>query len=385
MTKSSFTVVITDVNSRKGFDVANIIKNKYKYNTLLTSDKDIKFQLPLIYGLKIHKLRLDSIENFEIDIKELENKVEEELVYLPVSEKTTRYFIKLFEDNKLCERWRFILPDLKVFNLTSDKWAFQQFCEKNDHPVPKSVTQKTYDSFKANFRPVVLKPKSGQGSVGIKYFEKIEHLPKLKDINWNTHLIQEKIVSNRKVAGAFFLRHNGEILSEYCHQRIRIFPPEGGVTVYSTSVVYPEILKAGKALLDDLNWEGLAMVEFMFDKPTQTWRIIELNPRLWGSVLLSAFNDSLMLKNYVESALNNNVNKVNAKQTRSVNIRWLIPFDLIALFKGKLSTKEFFSFNVRETCYVNFTYTSFTKALLFLFYFLFNLASIRRFIKKIKK
>jgi hypothetical protein len=92
-----------------------------------------------------------------------------------------------------------------------------------------------------------------------------------------------------------------------------------------------------------------------------------------------------MLKNYVEATLDHSVIKINANQTKPVNIRWLFPFDLLALIKGKLSIKEFFKFNLKETCYINFTYSSFFKALLFLFYFFFNLASIKRFIKKIKK
>jgi len=385
LSNKDFKVIVSDVNSRKGFDVLNIVKNKYGFPSILTSDRDIQVQLPLIYGSKVHKLRIDAIENFENDIKRLENDVKGELVYLPVSEKTTRYFLTLFQGNKLSKRWKFLLPNLNTFDLTSDKWAFQQFCEKHNHPVPKSITKDSYDELKLNFRPVVLKPKSGQGSVGIKYFLKIDDLPPKSTIDWKTHLIQEKITSNRKVAGAFFLRHEGKIVSEYCHQRIRIFPPEGGVTVYSTSVVYPEILDAGKRLLDDLNWEGLAMIEFMFDTPSKRWKIIELNPRLWGSVLLSAFNGSQMLKHYVESSLGHTPNAIEAKQTKRVNIRWILPFDFLALIKRKLTFKEFFTFNFKETCYVNFTYSPFWRALLFLMYFLFNIASIKRFIKKIKR
>ena len=385
MEKLKYSVVVTDVNSRKGFDVLNIIKNRYKYPTILTSDKDFNFQLPLIYGRQIHRLRYDNLDNFERDIIAIEKKIEGILIYLPVSEKVTRYFIQLFQQNRLSRRWKFILPDLNTFNLTSDKWEFQKFCEENKHPVPKSIIKATYNKLKDSFRPVVLKPKSGQGSVGIKYFRKIEDLPKLSEIDWNKYLLQEKITSNRKVAGAFFLRHKNKILSEYCHQRIRIFPPEGGVTVYSSSVIYPEILNTGRKLLDDLNWEGLAMIEFMFDEPTKSWRIIELNPRIWGSVLLSAFNNSMMLHHYVESSLGAQVSIVDAIQTRRVNIRWLFPFDLLAFLKGKLSMQEFFKLNLKNTCYVNFTYSSLLKSLLFLFYFFINLASIKRFIKKIRK
>ena len=163
-----------------------------------------------------------------------------------------------------------------------------------------------------------------------------------------------------------------------------MFPPEGGVTVYSESVVNSEILKAGRKILDDLNWEGLAMIEFMYDVPTKSWRIIELNPRLWGSVMLSAFNDSAMLESYIEASLNRTVKKVKAIDTKSVFIRWLFPFEFLSLIKGNLKLKTFLNFNFKNTCYVNFTYSPIIRAWLFLFYFIFNVGSISRFLKKIR-
>lgn len=382
-TKQNFTVFISDVNSRKGFDVVNIVKNKLKYPVILGSAKDYNFQLPLIYSSKIYRLRYDSLENFKDDILEIEKQTNEILIYLPVSEKATRFFIQMRDKGVLSERWRYILPKLEVFNLTSDKWSFQQFCEKNNHPVPQSITPDNFNNLLDNFRPVVLKPKSGQGSVGIKYYHHLSELPRIESIDWNTNLIQEKIISNKKVSGAFFFRHNGEIQNEYCHQRLRVFPLEGGVTVYSESVVYPEILKAGKRLLDDLDWEGLAMIEFMYDVPSKSWKIIELNPRLWGSVLLSAFNDSKMLESYIESSLSENAIPVTAEKTKPVFIRWLFPFEFLALVKGNLKIKTFLNFDFKNTCYVNYTYTSFYKAILFLLYFVFNIGSISRFIKKL--
>jgi hypothetical protein len=381
--KQVYTVFINDVNSRKAFDVVNIVQNQLKYPITLAAPKDNNFQLPIIYSRKIYRLRCDELDNFKNDIKHIEDSIEGLLVFIPVSEKATRFFMMLRDNNQLSKRWRYSLPTLEVFNLTSDKWTFQQFCEKHNHPVPRSYTEQNFKELKSHFRSVILKPKSGQGSVGIKYFEKPEELPKVENIDWETNLIQEKIIAKKRVAGAFFFRHQGKICSEYCHQRMRTFPPEGGVTVYSQTVIYPEILEIGRALLDNLDWEGLAMIEFMFDETSQTWRIIELNPRLWGSILLSAYNGSAMLGNYIEASLKNEIQVVEAPQTLPVYIRWFFPFELLSFIKGKLSAKEFFRFNLKETCYVNFTYASFMRSLFFLIYFIFNISSIKRFIKKL--
>ena len=385
ITKEFTGVLISDVNARKAFDVVNIVQNKLKLPIILASSRDYRFQLPLIYGKRIERLRFDNISNFEEDLDRISSNYSGRLVYLPVSELATRFYIQLREQNKLSSEWHDVLPTLHLFNLTSDKWLFQQFCEERNHPVPRSITVDNFKELQHNFRPVVLKPKYGQGSVGIKYYDRLVDLPDPDVIDWKENLIQEKVISNGKVAGAFFLRYKGRILSEYCHQRIRTFPPEGGVTVFSQSVEYPEILELGRAVLHDLDWQGVAMIEFMFDEPSKSWKIIELNPRLWGSVLLSAFNESQLLNVYVVASLNLLKDNWVIPSVKSVFIRWLFPFEILSFLKGSLSIRQLLCFNFKNTCYINFTYSSALRSFLFLLYFTVNLGSINRFIKKIMK
>jgi hypothetical protein len=120
----------------------------------------------------------------------------------------------------------------------------------------------------------------------------------------------------------------------------------------------------------------------MYDKTSNEWKIIELNPRLWGSIMLSTFNSSDLLKQYVLFSLGN-LEKSNSSPKDSVAIRWLFPFDLLNFIKGSIGYKEFFKFNLSSTCYINFTYSSFYRSLLYLLYFTLNLSSIKRFLKKI--
>ena len=46
------------------------------------------------------------------------------------------------------------------------------------------------------------------------------------------------------------------------------------------------MLHDGERLLTALNWHGVAMVEFKIDATGQHW-LMEINPRLWGSLALS--------------------------------------------------------------------------------------------------
>jgi predicted ATP-grasp superfamily ATP-dependent carboligase len=71
------------------------------------------------------------------------------------------------------------------------------------------------------------------------------------------------------------------------HQRIREFPASGGASVCAQAFYDPELLQYGKVLLDELQWNGVAMVEFKKDLKTGDYVLMEINPKFWGSLDLS--------------------------------------------------------------------------------------------------
>lgn len=46
----------------------------------------------------------------------------------------------------------------------------------------------------------------------------------------------------------------------------------------------PELDSIGRALLDELDWHGLASVQFIEDATTDEYKLMEINPRFWASV-----------------------------------------------------------------------------------------------------
>jgi len=378
-------VIISDVDSRKGFDVVNVIRRLYGFDCILCAGRDYKYQLPFIYSQKVYPLRGSSYDTFEEDFTKLLKLFSaDRLVYLPVSEWPTRLFYAFLERHGRPKNLHFLLPSREAFDLTSHKGSFQRYCELHQFPVPQSFKKTEILSPKFSFHPLIAKPFSGEGSVGIKHIDYPEQLSLLKSINSDDYLVQEKIQGVQKVAGAFFLCKNGTVLSQYTHQRLRTFPENGGVTVYSKSGSNKEILDIGAQLLRSLNWNGLAMIEFMQDNASKEWKIIELNPRLWGSVLLSAFNRSQMLQAYVQDSLEiEKPGQATVQPLENRYIRWWFPFELLSFLKGKLSWRELFKLDLKRTCYINFTYASAFGSIAYLLYFTFNSKSIKRFLKKL--
>jgi hypothetical protein len=383
--RSEMKILITDAGSRKAYDIINILKNVYDYDLILFSSSGTRFPLPLIYGQKVYKLRIDKPDDFTRDLNEAldqEGGKKGKFCYMAVSEvPTLQLYGYLERKEKYAGAIRSLLPDIDSFQLARNKKRFQQYCETELLPVPRSYNGTMISDLQKEFRPVIAKLNIGTGSVGMKYVEKKEQLHLLEDIDHSEYLVQEKIESDRKIYGAFYLCKDGEVVSYHGHRRIRTFPEKGGVTVYSKADYDAGIRDSGAKLLKKLNWNGFAMIEFMYDLRDQTWKMIELNPRLWGSVMLSEFCNTSLLGNYVRLC------KGEPAVLEAVDpgryIRWIFPFDLLNLLKGKIGISEFLRLKRHNTCYINFTYGKWYSNLMFQFFFTFTTRSVKRYFKKI--
>lgn len=84
--------------------------------------------------------------------------------------------------------------------------------------------------------------------------------------------------------GFFALYQKGVCKRVFMHRRLRETPPSGGASCCAIGIYEPDLLEAGKKLLDALNWHGVAMVEFKRQKETGHLYLMEINPKFWGSL-----------------------------------------------------------------------------------------------------
>jgi predicted ATP-grasp superfamily ATP-dependent carboligase len=99
-------------------------------------------------------------------------------------------------------------------------------------------------------------------------------------------LVQERTIGDG--VGVFLLRLGAQTRLSFGHRRVREKPPAGGVSTYRESIVPPpELLAKCERLLDALDYDGPAMVEFKRDSATGEFVLMEINARLWGSLQLA--------------------------------------------------------------------------------------------------
>ena len=368
-------ILLTDIKYRKSFDVYNCLK--YRDYKVILADENPVLTDRLVYGKKIFTLRKNSISDFSDDIRRIKDSFkDEELVYLPVEEDTSCLFLEYIENNGR-DGLAFALPDRATFELSRDKKQLSRFCSANNIPCPKEFT---FSELQDRFVRVIAKPCIGSGSEGLVFVNTPEELGIISEYG-EDYLIQEQLPDPRSVEGAFFLFDNGQLVSYYGHQRLRTYPVKAGVTVYSKISFNDDLKAVGATLLQKLNWHGLAMVEFLFDPVCKEYKVIEINPRLWGSVLLSEFANTGFLSNYIQISLGQVPEHYLHRE--DVAIRWFFPFDLLNYVSMKGRIKNFWSFNKHNTCYVGFTYSSIVRSVLYILFSIFSFNKIRKFFKKV--
>ena len=98
-------------------------------------------------------------------------------------------------------------------------------------------------------------------------------------------LIQRRV--NGPGTGLFVLCDRGRVRATFAHRRLREKPPSGGVSVLCESIpVDRRLLEQARHLLQALEWDGVAMLEFKDDAHGRP-HLMEINGRFWGSLQLA--------------------------------------------------------------------------------------------------
>jgi len=98
-------------------------------------------------------------------------------------------------------------------------------------------------------------------------------------------LVQETVPGRGE--GLFCLVDQGTTRVRFAHRRLREKPPSGGVSVLSEAIAPdPALAEAGDRLFAELRWHGVAMLEVR-RTPEGRAVVMEVNPRLWGSLQLA--------------------------------------------------------------------------------------------------
>lgn len=285
-------VLILDAHSRAGIETIQALGSK-NIEIHASSDKDNCLAFKSRY-VNLQFKQPDSVDshNFLNWLQELTSKYSYSLI-VPSTEIALQVFLDISDTHEI--KSKAVLPSKKSLEITLDKFETYLLASKYKLLSPQTsiVDKNNYNEAPTEF-PVILK-----STHSVKKFVNQLHEYSTKIIynkdEWNsivekwlpvTNIIQQEYIFGKGI-GIEILYKNGKMIWSFAHERIHENPLTGGASTYRKSIPMPkDLLVKIRSIFDELIWHGVAMVEFKQDIKGNYW-LMEINPRLWGSVALS--------------------------------------------------------------------------------------------------
>jgi protein-tyrosine-phosphatase/predicted ATP-grasp superfamily ATP-dependent carboligase len=192
-------------------------------------------------------------------------------------------------------RAKAVLPGNAALELALDKHSTWDLAVRLGVPAPASVLiPRGGPAPECAQYPVVLKSTRSRvlmGSENVRLDAHVVATPQARrDVlaRWLAHVpVQQQQFVPGTGFGIEMLFDRGRLVWHFAHQRVHEFPLTGGGSTYRRSIAPPAAaFEMAERMLRELRWHGVAMVEFRGDPSGRFW-LMEINPRLWGSLALS--------------------------------------------------------------------------------------------------
>lgn len=252
-------------------------------------------------------------------------------VIMPVRDDANLILSKYKEE--LSHFTRIPIADYGTLMKGHDKAQTLKIAMDNDIPCPQTYFKDDRDlreiMNKLKF-PVVIKPNRSSGSRGIEYVQSSEELAQAYSEVQNQYgeaMIQE-FIPQGGAYGVSMLFNCGDPRAIFTHKRLREYPNSGGPSTLRESIRFPEIEGYATTLLKALNWHGVAMVEFRVDPRNGKPKLMEINPRFWGSLQLAIHSGVDFPYLLYKMAIDGDVEPVFEYKT-GMTVRWLLLGDIL--------------------------------------------------------
>lgn len=209
---------------------------------------------------------------------------------LPVGAATAALLARPEERARFAPVAGLLLPEPAVLARLNDKAAAGVLATQTGIPVPRTriyPKQPVPSSTELPF-PWVVKPVFGEG-LGLTAAQRYAIVSTLEDAqsalvrftrDGGRAVIQEYLPGSG--FGCSVVARQGQVLASLCHRRIREYPVSGGPSSCCQAVAAPQLEAYVTRLVAATGYSGPAMFEFREDAHGNP-RLLEVNPRIWGS------------------------------------------------------------------------------------------------------
>jgi predicted ATP-grasp superfamily ATP-dependent carboligase len=197
---------------------------------------------------------------------------------------------------EFAEGIRPLWPSFDALRVAHDRLRLAEAATEAGVPVPETQTLSDVDDWErdriAKARYALLTDEYVDGCAPGQFTEpsSVHYLeagtvPDREAIREGMHhdpIVQEYIPGPEYALWALYA--DGEPVSICQKRQVRAYNYAGGTSIYRETVRIPELETVGRALLDHLDWNGFASVQFKRDRRTGEFSLMEINPRTWISL-----------------------------------------------------------------------------------------------------
>jgi predicted ATP-grasp superfamily ATP-dependent carboligase len=251
--------------------------------------------------------------------------------FLPVGLKS--YRASVLRADEISRTCKCLLPSAQSMEIAYRKDLTMKLAQDIGVPCPRTWNlEGLADLEVVGPYPVVIKSSDTSGSSVFYCTDRNELRQRFEELS---AVSSSKIIAQEyfqgEGCGFYAVYHNGQLIDFYMMRRLREFPITGGPASYARSYFGADLHRYGKALGDALHWNGPIMVEFKRDPLTGEVRLIEINPKLWGSlgITISAGVDvPRIIIGILDGKTGNKISSsVDDAHYADVTYRWIFPDD----------------------------------------------------------
>jgi predicted ATP-grasp superfamily ATP-dependent carboligase len=241
--------------------------------------------------------------------------------------------MEAISENKeiLSKKVKIPISDYESFKIAANKYETIKLAKEVKVNIPKTIYLDRIGKLdlKDLKPPFVIKPIRESG--GVFYLKNKNNFDKLKKRKINNIIIQEYVEGDGY--GFFGLFNKGKLRAYFMHKRLREYPLSGGPSTLAESIYDPKLKEQGLKILRQLNWHGVAMVEFKKDKNTGEFLLMEINPKFWGSLDLAIASGVDFPYLACKMAVDGDIKPVSSYKV-GLKFKWPFPDDTLHLISN---------------------------------------------------
>lgn len=348
-------VFVTDAQMRSSLAV---IRSLGKNGLDVTAGEETKFATGFFSKYCNHHVVYPSPKKHKSEFLDyMLNKIEKNKydVIMPVADACLLPLIE--HEKEISKHCILALPKRKTFMKAFDKGQTLKIALENGIPCPKTYFINDLNELENITNelkyPLIIKPRVSSGSRGVQLCKSSNELvTKFNKVfaEYGPLLVQEYIPYGEEIGVYALFNFNSEPRAVTVQKRIRSYPISGGPSTLRKTIKNDEAVEIAFKLLKIMGWVGVAMVEFRVDPRDNVPKLMEVNPRFWGSLQLSILSGvdfpyllyKMLVEGDVEPVLD---------YKKEIECRWLLPGDILWFLStsNKLNNiSEFIKFNKND-------------------------------------